>query len=228
MYPAFIEFAVPRKRRALTLAALLLTVAAPLAAQGADEIRAGVAAGTSLSPGRSDLTLALLGSLDVRRAGTGLGVRAELLFTDTGRDDQLYPNLPPPCIACDVVYPYDVGGMRERRFGLLLGATYQFRRAERVRPYLLSGLGVYHTRRRFREVYYIDTCPVEMLCTQDFVPPLPERPAGRSTDLGMHAGIGTTVRIVSRLELFAEARFHLVDEELTARRFAPLTLGLRF
>jgi hypothetical protein len=132
------------------------------------------------------------------------------------------------CIACDIVYPFDVSRARERRFGVLLGATYQFRRAERVRPYLLSGLGVYHTRRRSSEVYYVPTCPVEMLCTQGFVPPFPVRLSERSTDLGLHAGIGTALRLASRLELFAEARYHLVDEAVSPRRFIPLALGLRF
>ena len=223
--------AVRPVRLGALVAALLATITttAIADAQSVDRLRFGLGAGASLERGGSP-GLAVLGSVEVSRIGSPLGVRGELLFTQLSHD-QLYPSYVDATIYYPHPYPYGPWySFRERRIGALLGGTYEFRAASAVRPFLLGGAGAYYTRRRtsIPEVYFPDaSCPPEILCVAGAPIVAGFRVTEDDANVGLHAGIGTTFD-AGRVQIVAQARYHLLDGDYRAGRLIPLTIGLRF
>lgn len=216
-----------RAVRVISLAISVLATTSVAGAQSVDRLRFGLGAGANLERGGSP-GLALLGSVEVSQVGSPLGVRGELLFTQTSHD-QLYP----ATFRTDIYYPYPYpsAAYRERRIGALLSATYEFRARSAVRPFFLGGAGAYFTRRtvRIQEYYYpYPSCPPEMLCAvTDVEPPIAVRATNDDANVGLHAGLGTTFDM-GRIQIVAQARYHLVDGDYRTGRLIPLTIGLRF
>lgn len=217
-----------RLARVASIVMPLVTAGSTAGAQSLDRLHFGLAAGAEAEPGRNP-GLALLGSVEVSHVGSPLGVRGELLFTQT-TSDQLYPAYLGG-VYSPYSYPYlPTASYRDRRFGALLTGTYEFRRDGTVRPFLLGGAGAYFTRRTMRvaEYYYpYPPCPPEMLCITDPVVAPGYRLSNDDASVGLHAGLGTTFD-VGRVQIVAQARYHLLDGDYRAGRLIPLTIGLRF
>jgi opacity protein-like surface antigen len=204
-------------------AALAGLYPADAAAQSALEIHTGLAGGAVLGQGRSDPGYSLLGTADVGRAGSRLGLRGELFFSRASHDE--HGRFGVLCDACSASFPIVDARTSEEAYGVLVGGTYGLTRASRLRPYLLAGVGVYRTRTDFRG--RLDTCPPGAICTMSIVAESPVHESEQSTGAGMHMGLGTAFR-VGPLDLTAEARYHLLDRAVGSRRIIPLTIGVRF
>lgn len=157
--------------------------------------------------------LSLGGGLDVRRFGgednrylgqagvdfrgrSGFGVRPEVIFGWTDRN-----------------LPTATGTGRSRMLGVAASGTYAFLRSSPVRPYALSGIGVFSTR------------------TPDAAPIVGQPQTGfrNDLDLGLTAGTGLEVDF-GPARLFTEFRYLLTDDPrpLGFSGVLPLTVGVRF
>jgi hypothetical protein len=209
------------------LAALDVLVAASapgvLAAQATDAPRtrpaAGVALGGDVSNVHGNGSPDYYGQVGVewRRRPGGLGLRADLVYFQ--RSESTRP------VYCDAGC---VASVRNDQYGLTLSATYQFLSRLPVRPYLLTGVGVYGARERRSFEAPTNPCdPRTEICLASGV-------AGAYTTrmygLGMHAGGGLTFDI-GRVHLFTEATLHEVDwgsrGPYTGMRI-PIAIGVRF
>jgi hypothetical protein len=107
--------------------------------------------------------------------------------------------------------------------GLSLDGRYTFFARSAVRPYLLSGFGLYRT---------VNTVTANYTCTDFSCTPTPDQKSTfsmSSIGLGLHSGIGLAVPI-RRSELSLEARFHLqqLGSGFQNRYTIPIVLGIRF
>jgi hypothetical protein len=150
-----------------------------------------------------DVRYVLQGSVDFGGRRSGLGVRPEVIYT--WRDSDLN-------VASGATL-----SQRSRSFGVNLNATYRFGHSESVRPYLLSGIGVFSTR-----------------STGGGVTPggqvIPQVGSGSDVALGLNGGAGLEFRIAA-LRLFTEYRYFLADPGVGSGSFSgmlPITAGIRF
>jgi hypothetical protein len=194
-------------------------------AQSVATVKTGIAAGAALSQGWNGPGLTLLGSADVGRLGTRLGLRGELLysrFSDQGRG-----LLGVVCPGCDIVPPFGEWRSIEQSFGALVGATYALTpHAARLRPYLLGGVGIYRSLAALSGTPDA-SCTPPAVCTMSAASLDRSREIRRGTNAGLHAGLGAAFSAGS-LDLTAEARFHALERDAGSGRFFPLTVGVRF
>jgi hypothetical protein len=102
--------------------------------------------------------------------------------------------------------------------GVALSGTYTFLRGSPIRPYALSGIGVFSTR---------ETVPPGLVGGGAVDPAATVRRT--NTNLGLTAGAGLEFAL-GPVRLYSELRYLLHDDDVV-RRFSgmlPLTLGLRF
>ncbi|MDF1501420.1 hypothetical protein [Roseisolibacter sp. H3M3-2] len=138
------------------------------------------------------------------RSRSGLGVRPEVLVAWTESRTARSGS--------DLV----VAG-RSRLIGVAVSGTYSFLRSSPVRPYLISGLGVFSTRTPGPEVV--------------FTPGGGSQPASRfrnDVDVGLNAGGGLEFD-AGPVRLFTEFRYLLTDQPRLNGfgGMMPLTIGLR-
>jgi hypothetical protein len=112
---------------------------------------------------------------------------------------------------------------RFEALGVSLDGRYTFFARSAVRPYLLSGFGLYRT---------VNTVTANYTCTDFSCTPTPDQKSTfsmSSIGLGLHSGIGLAVPI-RRSELSLEARFHLqqLGSGFQNRYTIPIVLGIRF
>jgi hypothetical protein len=150
-----------------------------------------------------DVRYVVQGSVDFGGRKSGLGIRPEVIYTWRDSDMNAVNGL--------------TFSQRSRSFGVNVNATYRFGHSESVRPYLLSGIGVFSTR-----------------STGGAVAPggqvLPQVGSGSNVALGLNGGAGLEFRIAA-LRLFAEYRYFLADPSTGGGSFSgmlPLTVGIRF
>ncbi|GLC27916.1 hypothetical protein [Roseisolibacter agri] len=172
--------------------------------------------------GGDDNRYLVQGGVDFR-ARSGLGVRPEVLFAWTDPT----ANLPIiPCAACagqpliNVSQPTTRG--RSRMIGVAVSGTYTLARSSPVRPYLMSGLGVFSTRTPQVEVTVAGATPAGAPNYQANVN------WRNDVDVGLTAGAGLEFDL-GPARLFTEFRYLLTDQP-RLRGFGgmmPLTAGLR-
>ncbi len=157
------------------------------------------------------------------RGRSGFGVRPEVLFGWSERQQQSV-GLAAPCPNCLSIVPQTqlVTG-RSRMLGVAVSGTYTAALGRSpVRPYVMSGLGVFSTR------------VPEAVVPVGFGPALPPAPLQTArrfrtaTDLGLTAGAGLEADI-GPVRLFGELRYLLVDQPrpLGFSGALPLTIGLK-
>jgi opacity protein-like surface antigen len=156
------------------------------------------------------------------RSRSGFGMRPEVLFAwsePASTSDIL------SCPACSSLTPValsQVGSSRgrSRMIGIAVNGTYTLARSSPVRPYLLSGLGVFSTRSPQPTV--LTFTPGGAVNTQS------EVRFRNDVDVGLTAGAGLEFD-VGPVRLFTEFRYLLTDQQ-RPRGFSgmlPLTAGLR-
>ena len=177
--------------------------------------------------GGTDDRYAVQGGVDFRTR-SGLGVRPEVLFAWGDAPEQ-------PivggfgCPVCSTTLP--VGNTaqfapatgRSRMLGVAVSGTYTFARSSPVRPYVMSGLGVFSTR----------TPQIDVTILANSGPGLPTiQQTGRrfrnDVDVGLTTGAGLEFD-VGPIRLFTEFRYLLMDQARPAgfSGMLPLTVGLR-
>ena len=174
-----------------------------------------------------DVRYVLQAGVDFAGRRSGLGIRPEVLYS--WRDaDRL--GVSPACATCSAVVPYTLS-QRSRSFGVNVNATYRFGGSESVRPYLLSGIGVFSTRHSANGI--------QTVSASSFAPPngspaqflfIPQNVSTSDVSLGLNAGAGLEFRIAA-LRLFAEYRYFLTDPSGGGGTFSgmlPITAGIRF
>jgi hypothetical protein len=109
---------------------------------------------------------------------------------------------------------------RYEMLGLSLDGRYTFLSRSPVRPYLLSGFGLYRSTSTVTANY---TCELTT-CVRS-----PERTtfSNSSLGLGLHAGFGVAVPI-RRAELSLEFRFQQLTSGVRHGHTVPIMLGIRF
>jgi opacity protein-like surface antigen len=136
------------------------------------------------------------------RTRSGLGVRPELLFGWTEAATQ-------PARG------------RSRILGVAVNGTYTLARSSPVRPYLLSGLGVFSTRSPQTSAALVNPVPPSLAAQQ-------ATSFRNDIDVGLTAGAGLEFDL-GPVRLFGEFRYLLTDQP-RANGFGgmlPLTAGLR-
>ncbi len=170
--------------------------------------------------GGDDNRYLVQGGVDFR-SRTGLGVRPELLFAWTDPT----ANLPiVPCPACGGQPLINLAPTRgrSRMIGVAVSGTYTLARSSPVRPYLMSGLGVFSTRTPLVVVMIVGTTPAG---TPSYQADVGWR---NDVDVGLTAGAGLEFDL-GPARLFTEFRYLLTDQP-RLRGFGgmmPLTAGLR-
>jgi opacity protein-like surface antigen len=170
--------------------------------------------------GGDDNRYLVQGGVDFR-SRTGLGVRPEVLFA-WGERGAALPTF--ACPQCTSVAQLTTTG-RTRMLGVAVSGTYTLARSSPVRPYLLSGLGVFSTR---TPSLIVTTDP---MLIQPGLPPatFQQQVQWRNDiDVGLTAGAGLEFDI-GPARLFTEFRYLLTDQP-RPRGFGgmmPLTVGLR-
>jgi hypothetical protein len=107
-----------------------------------------------------------------------------------------------------------------RRYaGLTGGASYEFFRKSRIRPYVSAGTGVYHDLMRADSKCDAGPCgevtPLGLIHRRD------------NTSFGINAAIGLRMRLGGR-ELFIEQAQHVFDARHSAQGITPFSFGIRF
>jgi hypothetical protein len=113
------------------------------------------------------------------------------------------------------------GAQRFEMLGLSLDGRYTFFARSAVRPYLLSGFGLYRT---------VNTVTANYTCAEFSCTPTPDQRSTFTTSsigLGLHSGIGLAVPI-RRSELSLEFRFQQLSSGLRQGYTLPIVLGIRF
>lgn len=161
------------------------------------------------------------------RSRSGLGVRPEVVFAWADRTRDVAALL--PCATCGTLPVLDVAPQmptgRSRMLGVAVSGTYTLARSSPVRPYLLSGVGVFSTRTPQLGVALVDAG------IQPAVNPAVYQTVVRwrnDIDMGLTAGAGLEFDL-GPARLFTEFRYLLTDQP-RARGFGgmlPLTAGLR-
>lgn len=174
--------------------------------------------------GGSDDRYVVHGGVDFRTR-SGLGVRPEVLFA--------WGDAPAQSVGCPIdrlcvdrppvgLVPTTTGG-RSRMLGVAVNGTYTFARSSPVRPYVLSGLGVFSTR----------SPEIGGIVVQ--LPGLSAQPAAQvsrrfrnDVDIGLTTGAGLEFDL-GPISLFTEFRYLLTDQPRPAgfSGMLPLTVGLR-
>ena len=163
----------------------------------------------------------LQGGVDFR-SRSGFGVRPEVLFawSESASASELFS-----CPTCSSVLPPSLAQVsstrgRSRMIGIAVNGTYTLARSSPVRPYLLSGIGVFSTRAPQPTV--ISFAPGGTTNTQADVR------FRNDVDVGLTAGAGLEFD-AGPVRLFTEFRYLLTDQQ-RPRGFSgmlPLTAGLR-
>ena len=157
------------------------------------------------------------------RSRSGFGVRPEVIFAwseSASASDLL------SCPGCSSVAPLGLSQVgpsrgRSRMLGIAVNGTYTLARSSPVRPYLLSGIGVFSTRTPQTSVLTI--VPGGTTNTQADVR------FRNDVDVGLTAGAGLEFD-AGPIRLFTEFRYLLTDQQQRPRGFSgmlPLTAGLR-
>jgi hypothetical protein len=209
---------VALRATAAAVAASILAVQAEAQAPDSAKrpLRVRVAAGTDLGIGDAYLSggsrLGLVG-LEWLHPRAPFSARLDLSYFRRANDygDPVARGCTGPCRFAD---SYEM-------LGLSVDGRYTFFSRATVRPYLLSGFGVYHTTSSVTGNY---TC-------QDFV--CQPAPGGRgayterSAALGLHSGFGLAVPL-RRSELSLELRFLQLASGRRNGYTLPVVLGIRF
>jgi hypothetical protein len=158
---------------------------------------------------------------------SGLGVRPEVLYTWRNQDNAAGFGGPCNSPLCDLLPGLVSSRVNSRTFGVALNATYRFGSGNLVRPYVLSGIGVFSTRTssatNFGPIFGGDS--IDLGDFDDLL-------GGRnrtSVDLGLNAGAGLEFKI-GPARLFTEFRYFLADPGNGAgySGMLPITGGIRF
>jgi hypothetical protein len=116
---------------------------------------------------------------------------------------------------------------REELFGLSLDGRYTFFARSAVRPYLVSGLGMYVTRTTTTTNYTYD-CGIQSPEPGCFIVAGPTGTfADRRLGVGLHSGFGFAFPIRSS-ELSLELRYRQLTSGLRHSHAVPILLGIRF
>jgi hypothetical protein len=214
MSRAFVGLGVPALIAATFPAPALAQTDRPSAAP-----HVGIAVGVDADlygRGRSTLGYYAQGGLEWRQRAGGLGLRADLVYFQRSEN---YPGRGYCFTAC-------TRSSRLDQLGIAASATYAFLRRLPVRPYLLTGVGLYGARTRQSLSVPVAGCgPFDVCDTR----PLGTA-TGRAYGLGVHAGGGLALD-VGRVHLFTETRYHLIDwgsPGLYGGLRQPILVGLRF
>jgi hypothetical protein len=170
----------------------------------------------------SDVRYVLQAGVDFRGRRTGLGIRPEVLYS--WRDSDVN-GLAPSCPNCSSVSPFTFS-QRGRSFGVNVNATYRFG-GEGVRPYLLSGIGVFSTRYSANGVAMFAPGTTTIQPGGQF---LQQNVATTDVSVGLNGGAGLEFKIAA-IRLFAEYRYFLADPSTGGGSFSgmlPITAGIRF
>ena len=158
------------------------------------------------------------------RSRSGLGVRPEVLVGWSDAQQTLGPvDACPTCLSLPTREPLRVG--RSRMVGVAITGSYTLLRGSPVRPYLLSGLGVFTTRAPEPVVAIVDP-------GRGPIGTPPDLRAGsrfrNGVDVGLTAGAGLEFDL-GPVRLFTEYRYLLTDQPrpLGFSGMTPLTVGLR-
>ena len=156
------------------------------------------------------------------RSRSGFGVRPEVIFawSESASTSELFS-----CPTCSSALPPSLAQVsstrgRSRMIGIAVNGTYTLARSSPVRPYLLSGIGVFSTRAPQPTV--ISVAPGGTISTQADVR------FRNDVDVGLTAGAGLEFD-AGPVRLFTEFRYLLTDQQ-RPRGFSgmlPLTAGLR-
>ena len=172
--------------------------------------------------GGDDDRYVLQGGVDFR-SRSGLGVRPEVVFGWTERGGSQQPvlvggaPLPPSQVA--------PAPGRSRMLGVAVSGTYTLARSSPVRPYVLSGLGVFSTRSPQLQISAIDPVPRPGVVPGTLQTTTRFR---NDVDFGLTAGAGLEFDI-GPARLFTEFRYLLLDQPRVNGfgGMLPLTVGLR-
>jgi hypothetical protein len=179
-------------------------------------IRVRVAAGTDLGIGDSYLAggsaLGVLG-LEWRHRRAPFSARLDLSYFRRADDygEQVAQWCTGYCVFAD----------RQERLGLSIDGRYTFLSRAPIRPYLLSGFGLYATK---HTITSNATCR-DFRCTVE--PDGRDTRAERSVGLGLHAGIGLAVPFRTS-ELSLELRVLQMSSGWRNPYTLPVILGIRF
>lgn len=175
--------------------------------------------------GGDDNRYLVQGGVDFR-SRSGLGVRPEVLFAWTDRTSNLGFV---PCAVCGGDQPLGVAQPttrgRSRMIGVAVSGTYTLARSSPVRPYLLSGLGVFSSRTPQVAVTLVDAGIQPAVFPPTYQADVRWR---NDIDVGLTAGGGLEFDL-GPARLFTEFRYLLTDQP-RLRGFGgmmPLTAGLR-
>ena len=175
--------------------------------------------------GGDDNRYLVQGGVDFR-SRSGLGVRPEVLFAWTDRNANLGVF---PCAVCGADQQLSVAQTatrgRSRMIGVAVSGTYTLARSSPVRPYLMSGLGVFSSRTPQVGIALVSTGIQPAV-----LPPVYQTDVRwrNAIDVGLTAGAGLEFDL-GPARLFTEFRYLLTDQA-RPRGFSgmlPLTAGLR-
>ncbi|MGZ8490805.1 MAG: hypothetical protein ACXWZS_01230 [Gemmatirosa sp.] len=173
--------------------------------------------------GGDDNRYLVQGGVDFR-ARSGLGIRPEVIFAWADRGETITTLACPQCTSTIPLQQATTTG-RSRMLGVAVSGTYTLARSSPVRPYVMSGLGVFSTRTPILAV----SAPI--VVGQPTTPPVAAQLAVQwrnDIDVGLTAGAGLEFDI-GPARLFTEFRYLLTDQQ-RARGFGgmlPLSVGLR-
>ncbi len=186
---------------------------------------------TSARGGTGDLPLFLKVGREWHTKYAALGVRLE--GVGGYADDRTYyqPNYPALLTLDQIRPPLPIRtDSRSLLVGGAVSASYTVQATRRIRPYLLSGAGLFHSRDRLTT-----RLPHQCLPHWSYVGPCPPGVLVdrlRDTSLGLHGGFGMRVTFGS-VDVFLEQEIRKTVGDQRETRFGknalyPLTLGLRF
>jgi hypothetical protein len=216
---------MPLARRAFSLAATSLaalalpTVAsaqAPDSARGSVRVR--VAAGVDLRLYRGSQEIAPivgLAGIEWLAPRAPFSARLDVSYFRRSADYAFDQRVAPGCVELCT------GADRYEMLGVSLDGRYTFFARSAVRPYLLSGFGLYRAVHTVTANY---TC-AEFSCTS--TPDQKSTFRTSSIGLGLHSGIGLAIPI-RRSELSLEFRFRQLLSGLRDGYSLPIVLGIRF
>lgn len=214
-----------RARQPTVVAALLgaCMLIAPIVAEAqADsavgpvvDLRLGAGASVGAGSGRGDV-LQPLGMLGVHWAWPSARISGRVELT---HEEESTRRFAAACVEC-------ASESTNRLTGVQLSGQLDLLRGP-LRPYLVSGLGIFSSSSRFRMNFSCTEHPVGFPeCVVD--PQWRSFGTARNTVLGLHSGAGISLSL-GRATIFGEGRYLLLSDGTMARRSRlPLLIGVRF